>query len=261
MKTTYIPKGETVQYESLDTDRLVVRGCLRVAGDIRARIICGDGMIHAGSVHADVIRADEVECAEVVCKRLIAKRVHTPTLIASDLAVVSCFLSAAYVKTGKLTVAASEIDQLQAGEVVNLSAKKRGMLRTLLAAALRSFWVSFTTSSAGAALSSTHPSIPSTSRRRPQRSRNWAPSTAGSWRSLRVFRRGSSAPPAAVRYLNRIWALCRPGSGSPLRRSRRKAGRRKASWMNCRRWRSSLRKLSCSFRRTMWRRSAERSRN
>ena len=144
MKTIYIPRGETVQYERLAADRLVVRGCLRVADSLRAKTICGDGVIHAGSVQADVIRADEVESAEVVCKRLIAKRVQTPTLVASISAVVSCFLSAAYVKTGKLTVAASEIDQLQAGEVVNLSAKKRGMLRTLLAAALRSFWVSLT---------------------------------------------------------------------------------------------------------------------
>jgi len=144
MKTIYIPKGETVRYESLVTDRLVVKGCIEVAGDIRAKTICGSGVIHAGSVHADVIRANEVETAEAVCKRLIAGRVHTPTLIASDCAVVSCFLAAAYVETGKLTVAASEIDQLKADEVVNLRPKKRGMLRTLLAAALRSFWVSLT---------------------------------------------------------------------------------------------------------------------
>ncbi len=144
MKTIYIPKGETVQYEVLSADRLVVRGCLRVAGDIRARSICGDGIIHAGSVHADVIRADEVESAEVVCRRLIAKRVQTPTLIASDWAVVSCFLSASYVETGKLTVAASEIDQMKAGEVINLSPKKRGMLRTLLAAWLHAFWGTLT---------------------------------------------------------------------------------------------------------------------
>lgn len=144
MKTIYIPKGETVQYEVLSADRLVVRGGLRVAGDIRARSICGDGIIHAGSVHADVIRADEVENAEVVCRRLIAKRVQTPTLIASDWAVVSCFLSASYVETGKLTVAASEIDQMKAGEVINLSPKKRGMLRTLLAAWLHAFWGTLT---------------------------------------------------------------------------------------------------------------------
>ena len=30
MKTVYIPKGETVRYETLTTDRLVVKGCLKV---------------------------------------------------------------------------------------------------------------------------------------------------------------------------------------------------------------------------------------
>ena len=144
MKTIYIPRGETVQYERLAADRLVVRGCLRVADSLRAKTICGDGVIHAGSVQADVIRADEVESAEVVCKRLIAKRVQTPMLVASISAVVSCFLSAAHVKVGKLTVAASEIDQLEAGEVVNLSPLKRGMLGTLLAAWLHAFWGTLT---------------------------------------------------------------------------------------------------------------------
>ena len=144
MKTIYIPRGETVQYERLAADRLVVRGCLRIADSLRAKIICGDGVIHAGSVQADVIRADEVESAEVVCKRLIAKRVQTPTLVASISAVVSCFLSAAHVKAGKLTVAASEIDQLEAGEVVNLSPRKCGMLGTLLTAWLHAFWGTLT---------------------------------------------------------------------------------------------------------------------
>ena len=40
MKTIYIPKGETVQYEVLSADRLVVRGCLRVADSIHAKYIC-----------------------------------------------------------------------------------------------------------------------------------------------------------------------------------------------------------------------------
>lgn len=104
MKTVYIPKGETVSYESLVTDRLVIKGCVHVLGDVRAKTISGNGVLHAGSVQADVIRLDELESAGVICKRLLAKRVQTPEVIASDCAVVSCFLSAAYVETGKLTV-------------------------------------------------------------------------------------------------------------------------------------------------------------
>ena len=43
MKTVYIPKGETVRYESLTTEHLVVHGCLEVAGGIKARTIAGSG--------------------------------------------------------------------------------------------------------------------------------------------------------------------------------------------------------------------------
>ena len=144
MKTVYIPKGETVSYESLVTDRLVIKGCVHVLGDVRAKTISGNGVLHAGSVQADVIRLDELESAGVICKRLLAKRVQAPEVIASDCAVISCFLSAAYVETGKLTVAISEISEIKAEEVVNLTPKKRGMLRTLLASALRSAWVALT---------------------------------------------------------------------------------------------------------------------
>ena len=31
MKTVYIPKGETVNYDSLETEHLVVDGCLKAA--------------------------------------------------------------------------------------------------------------------------------------------------------------------------------------------------------------------------------------
>ena len=144
MKTIYIPNGETVHYESLVTDRLVVQGCVDVDGSIKAKIICGGGAVYAGAVHADIIHVDDLETSETVCKRLLAKRVHTPTLIASECAAVSCYLSAGYVETGKLTVAVSEIDQLKADEVVNLSPQKRGLLCTLIFSALQSFWVSVT---------------------------------------------------------------------------------------------------------------------
>ena len=144
MKTVYIPKGETVHYESLVTDHLVVKGCLDVTYGVKAKTISGSGVICAGSVEADIICIDSLEAATVICKRLIAKRVQTPELFASESAVVSCFLSAAYVETGRLTVAINEIDEVNAEEVVNLTKKKRTLFGTLLASALRSFWVGLT---------------------------------------------------------------------------------------------------------------------
>jgi hypothetical protein len=145
MKTVYIPKGETVHYESLVTERLIVKGCLRVTYGVKAKSVVGGGVICAESVQADEICLSELEAATVICKRLIAKRVQAPELFASESAAVSCFLSAAYVETGKLTVAVSEIDQLKANEVVNLPVKKRTLFGTLLRSTLRSVWTAWTT--------------------------------------------------------------------------------------------------------------------
>ena len=144
MKTVYIPKGKTVHYESLVTDHLVVKGCLDVTYGIKAKTISGSGVTRAGSVEADSIRMDSLEAATIICKRLIAKRVQAPEVFASESAVVSCFLSAAYVETGRLTAAVSEIDVVKADEVVNLAKKKRTLFGTLLASALRSFWTALT---------------------------------------------------------------------------------------------------------------------
>ena len=69
MKTIYIPKGETVSYENLTTDRIVVKGCLRVLDGIKAKSISGNGTIYAGSVSADNIRVDDLETASVTCNR------------------------------------------------------------------------------------------------------------------------------------------------------------------------------------------------
>ena len=144
MKTVYIPKGETVHYESLATEHLVVRGHLHVDYGIKAKTITGGGTINAGTVDADVIRVDDVEAGSIVCKRLLAKRVQSPEVFASESAAVTCFLSAAYVETGRLTVTLSEIDEVKAEEVVNLTPKKRTLFGTLLASLLRSFWTALT---------------------------------------------------------------------------------------------------------------------
>jgi len=140
MKTIYIPRGETVSYENLVTDRIVVKGCLKVLDDIKAKSITGGGVIYAGTVSADDIRVDDLETSAVTCRRLIAKRVQAPTLIASDSAAVSCYLAASYVETGKLTVAASEVSEAKADEIVHLTPKKRSLFGLLLVSALRSLW-------------------------------------------------------------------------------------------------------------------------
>lgn len=144
MKTVYIPKGETVSYENLTTECLVVEGCLKVSCDLKAKKIIGSGFIEAGRVSAADIRADDLECASVACARLIAKRVETSELFASESAAVSCLLSADYVKAGQLFVGLSDIDEAEADEIINLRRKKRSLFRFLLASSLRSWWMRFT---------------------------------------------------------------------------------------------------------------------
>ena len=73
MKTVYIPKGETVHYESLATEHLVVHGRLHVTYGVKAQSITGSGVIDAGSINADTVCIDDVESGTVICKRLIAK--------------------------------------------------------------------------------------------------------------------------------------------------------------------------------------------
>ena len=76
MKTMCIPKGRTAAYDTLETDRLVVNGCLKVAHALKAKTISGSGVIFAGTLSADGIRAREIEAAAVYCLRLSAKRVQ-----------------------------------------------------------------------------------------------------------------------------------------------------------------------------------------
>mgnify|MGYP000746659600 CR=1 FL=1 len=71
MKTVYIPKGETVHYESLATEHLVVHGRLRVTYGVKAQSITGSGVIDAGSINADTVCIDDVESGRLpsVCRR------------------------------------------------------------------------------------------------------------------------------------------------------------------------------------------------
>lgn len=140
MKTVYIPRGESRTYETLVTETLVVHGHLHVVGSVKAKRILGKGVIEAGEISADVISMDVLECATLVCRRLLAKHVSSAEVFASDCAAVSRFLAASYVKAGRLTVANSEIDVVDADTVINLCPNTHGMLFTLLASALRALW-------------------------------------------------------------------------------------------------------------------------
>ena len=138
MKTVYIPAGETVKYESLVTENLIVDGCLKVVYGVKAKAISGKGVISAGTVYADDISIGEIEAAAVVCVRAAAKRIEAPEVYASESLAVSCFLSAAYVETGKLTVALSDVDEAKADEIIHLPHAGKSLFAMLIASFFRS---------------------------------------------------------------------------------------------------------------------------
>ena len=142
MKTMCIPKGQALNYDSLETEHLVVNGVLNVAHGLRARTISGDGLILAGTISADDVRVREIEAASVYCLRLAARRVQAAEVFASESAAVSCYLCADYVAADRLTVALHEGGKIDAHEIIVLTPKKRSLFRLLLVSALRALWVS-----------------------------------------------------------------------------------------------------------------------
>lgn len=152
MKTVYIPKGEAVNYDTLETEHLVVQGILNVAHGLKARTISGNGLILSGTISADDICVREIEAASVYCLRLSAKRVQAAEVFASESAAVSCYLCADYVAADRLTVALHDVGKIDTREVIVLPPKKRSLFRLLLASALRSFWLSLTTAPVGEVL-------------------------------------------------------------------------------------------------------------
>ena len=140
MKKVFIPAGESRSYETLVTEHLVVDGHLNVVNGLKAKTISGTGVITAGEVSADVCHIGELETATAIFRKLMARRVSAAEIFASDCACVTHFLSAAYVETGRLTVSVSEIDKVNADEIITLQ-KKRGMFGALVASSLRAFWL------------------------------------------------------------------------------------------------------------------------
>lgn len=143
MKKLYIPKGETRRYESVESGNIVVEGCLKVDGTVKARHISGHGVIEAGALSAHTVTAMDVEAAHIVAETLTAERVCAVEVHISGAAAVSCRLEAQLVEAGKLTVAGCEIGELRCDDVVNLPAKHRSLLGTLLASFFRTLWCSW----------------------------------------------------------------------------------------------------------------------
>ena len=137
MKRVYIPKGEAVIHESLHTDRLIVKGSIKVNGTLYAKQIYGNGSIEAGHIICDDLRADTVIAEKVSAQRIAVKRLFVLNVCrASDAIAVSDILEADVVETRKLTLCLSKVGSIVADEVIHLKRKKQGLISLLW----RSWW-------------------------------------------------------------------------------------------------------------------------
>ncbi|MDR1130860.1 MAG: hypothetical protein LBL15_00380 [Oscillospiraceae bacterium] len=143
-KTLYIPKGQELRFENVSCERLIVAGSLIVDNAIKAKYVCGEGFINANYISARTVTADVIDAGTIITDKLMAGRVTAVEIRAVQSMAVSSYIRAGYVKSAKATFADAEIDDLDAGEVVKLAAKRRGLLGTLFASYVRAAWTALT---------------------------------------------------------------------------------------------------------------------
>lgn len=144
MKTVYIPEGQSVSYEDLTTDCLVVDGYAHVSGELTVKHISGHGTLSAGDISANSIRIDGLEAGVVYCDRLEAQHVEAADVYARRYIHAAGSLSANFVEAKRLAMTSGSIYNVTASEAIFLTPKRRGLFRFRLAACLRSLWLKLT---------------------------------------------------------------------------------------------------------------------
>ena len=101
----YVPYGQTVRFETLRVDKLIVDGSLIVKGKISAVICRGKGSVQVGDMEVDKLRLSSVTCEgrlkarEVISRRVYAESVHISKRIWCLISLVAKYLVAPCVAT------------------------------------------------------------------------------------------------------------------------------------------------------------------
>ena len=96
----YVPYGQTVRFETLRVDKLIVDGSLIVKGKISAVICRGKGSVQVGDMEVDKLRLSSVTCEgrlkarEVISRRVYAESVHISKRIWCLISLVAKYLVA-----------------------------------------------------------------------------------------------------------------------------------------------------------------------
>ncbi len=138
MKTIYIPKGQTVTYENLHCENLIVKGRLVVHDQLYATHIDGKGFLQANTIQAENIAMGHLVARGIICQRLLAKTVQATEIVATSELVASQYLEADSVSTEILSTVKCNVSQIEADQVIHLRPTIGGMFGLLLASYVRS---------------------------------------------------------------------------------------------------------------------------
>lgn len=137
MKRIYVPKGETVTYNNLNTGNAVVKGTLIVNGLFTAKHIQGKGKVQAEEIQCDTIEVDTVQADIVTARKVVGKKLFIRDCRATDAVMAVDFIESIRVMTKTLYMSLSSISECEADEIIILKQKNRGLLRMLMASKLR----------------------------------------------------------------------------------------------------------------------------
>ena len=141
-KNMYIASGETASFDNLTCKNITVDGELCIKEKLTANIVGGKGFIKAGAIRAKTVRVDILDTDTIVADIVMARQIYATEVRAKESVVASSFIEAKLVKSPKVTLADAEIIDVQADDIVVISAKPHSILGALVLAFIRSTWMS-----------------------------------------------------------------------------------------------------------------------
>ena len=132
MKTLYVPKGETFEYERLYVPNVIVDGVLIVHHYMYISKIMGKGFIKAEKMVCDELLADSVEAKEIVAGSVTVRKLFADKCTVNGKIVVTDYAAYENMKALEFVGTFEDIDRLEAGSVIHVRRRQnRGILSVL----------------------------------------------------------------------------------------------------------------------------------
>ena len=135
MKTLYVPKGETFEYDRLYVPNVIVDGVLIVNHYMYISKIMGKGLIKAEKMVCDELLADSVEAKEIVAGCVTVRKLFADKCTVNGKIVVTDYAACENMKALEFVGTFEDIDRLEAGSIIHVRRRQnRGILSMLFSA-------------------------------------------------------------------------------------------------------------------------------